>query len=702
MLLTSLTSWRKQVARTRCTRRSALSARVRPTFERLEDRCVPSFVVTNLSGNPAAPGSLPYELGLANAAPSPCTITFAPGLTGTINLSASLTLDPTLPISITIDGAGAKIAVNGQNAVQDFVVGAGQTAEIDNLTITGGKGLIGGGIVSSGDLTLKGDTLTGNTATFGGGGISSQGTLTMINDTVTGNSAVSTGAGIYIHATSTATITNSTVANNMLTGVGPLGGGISDNGATLSLINTIVYDPNSGTVVGPDVWGPVSVAQNSLFGSIVAITANFGGNQINTNPLLGPLQDNGGPTPTMALLPGSPAIDAGTSAGAPAVDQRGYIRPAGAGFDIGAFEYQATASVPIFAVGSDAGGPPLVKVYDAKTGQLKFQFLAFDPSFTGGVRVAVGDVEARHVDDVVVAAGPGGPPLVKVIDGTKLNQVQANGEIADSALLASFNAYDPAFRGGVNVALGTFDPDNDLDVITGADAGGGPHVKVIDGAMLNQTQANGEIADSDLLAGFYAYAPTFHGGVRVAAADVNGDGVDDVITGAGPGGGPHVLVISGTKLGQVHTNGQIGDSALLASFYAYDPAFTGGVYVAAGDLNGDGYAEVITGPGAGGGPHVKAIDGTKLVQLHANGEIADAALLDSFMAYSPTFLGGVRVAAGIADGDASPDILTGPGPGGGPHLCAFDSPSLTVLDSFYALDPTFTGGIFVGGGTALG
>src|SRR5207302_5817343 len=113
-------------------------------------------------------------------------------------------------------------------------------------------------------------------------------------------------------------------------------------------------------------------------------------------------------------------------------------------------------------------------------------------------------------------------------------------------------------------------------------------------------------------AGFYAFDPHFAGGVRVAVGDVNGDGQKDIIVAAGLGGGPHVKVIDGTKIDQVQADGQIADSALLASFYAYDPSFLGGVYVAASDLNGDGKADVITGAGQGGGPRVKVIDATKL------------------------------------------------------------------------------------------
>src|SRR5262249_29971659 len=201
-----------------------------------------------------------------------------------------------------------------------------------------------------------------------------------------------------------------------------------------------------------------------------------------------------------------------------------------------------------FAAGADEGSTSMVHVYDSSGDQIG-SFLAFDPSFMGGVRVAVGDVNGDGVLDVIAASGPGQDPLVKVIDGTKLGDLQQNGEIADNALLAKFDAYNPGFMGGVNVAFGR-DSLARPELVTGAGAGGGPHVLVLDATKLGQVQGNGEIAPSAVIAGFYAYDPGFAGGVTVAIGDVNGDGTLDIITGAGPGGGPHVKVVDGTKLTQ--------------------------------------------------------------------------------------------------------------------------------------------------------
>jgi hypothetical protein len=238
--------------------------------------------------------------------------------------------------------------------------------------------------------------------------------------------------------------------------------------------------------------------------------------------------------------------------------------------------------------------------------------------------------------EIVTGAGLGGGPHVRVI------KVDADGNPVGD--LASFFAYDPAFTGGVFVAAGDVNNDGIPDVVTGADAGGGPHVRVFSGAAFPA------LVD---LASFLAYDPAFSGGVRVALGDVNGDGVTDIVTAAGPGGGPHVRVFSGAALpGLVE----------LAGFFAYDPAFTGGVFVAAGDVDGDGVADVVTGADAGGGPHVRVFSGAALPALVE---------LAGFFAYSPTFTGGVRIAVGDVNGDGIAEILTTPGLSSDPHVRAF-------------------------------
>jgi uncharacterized protein (TIGR03118 family) len=306
------------------------------------------------------------------------------------------------------------------------------------------------------------------------------------------------------------------------------------------------------------------------------------------------------------------------------------------------------SAVHYIAVGAGAGLAPEVKVYDAKTGAIKFDFLAYSADFLGGVHVAAGDVNGDGIDDIITGAGAGGGPHVKVFSG------------ADGSLLFSFFAYDVRFGGGVNVAAGDVNGDGKADIITGAGAGGGPHVKAFSGA------------DLSLLDSFFAYDPMFGGGVNVAAGDVNGDGKADIITGAGAGGGPHVKAFSGADL------------SLLASFFAFDVRFAGGVFVAAGDVNGDGKADIITGAGPGLNPQVNVFSGVDLSRLA------------SFDAYDASFIGGVRVATTDVNGDGKADIVTGAGPGGGPHVKAFDGTSLAVLDSFFAFDPNFRGGIYVG------
>jgi len=311
----------------------------------------------------------------------------------------------------------------------------------------------------------------------------------------------------------------------------------------------------------------------------------------------------------------------------------------------------AIAPTSISVVGTGGGVQAAVKVFDAQ-GNLVTTINPF-PGFNGAVSTAVGDVNNDGTLDVIVGAGAGGGPNVKVYDGT------------DFHLIANFMAFNTAFTGGVNVAAGDINGDGTDDIIVGAGAGGGPNVKVFSAA-----------AGNPVLADFMAFDPSFTGGVSVAAGDVNGDGKADIAVGAGAGGGPNVKVFSGVNLGPTPT--------LLQNFMAYDTSFSGGVNVALADLNGDGRADIITGAGQGGGPHVKVFSGV------------DGSVLGSFLATSASTTGGVRVAAADVNGDGRLDIVTGIGPGFAPTIRTFSQIG-TAIGIFDAFDSSFLGGVFVGG-----
>jgi hypothetical protein len=300
-------------------------------------------------------------------------------------------------------------------------------------------------------------------------------------------------------------------------------------------------------------------------------------------------------------------------------------------------ESRVNPAVSLIAVGADAGSEPQVTLFDEQSGVVVREFLAYDAAFTGGVKVAVGDIDADGSHDVVTAAGAGGGPHIKVFDGN-------TGE-----LLLEFFAFQAEFTGGVNVAVADFNADGRADIVAGAGAGGGPHVRVFDGV------SGAEIHS------FFAYQAEFSGGVNVAAADLSGDGIADIVTAPAMGGGPHVKAFDGVDL------------ALLHSFYAYDPNFGGGVFVAAADLTADGYAEIVTGAGIGGGPHVRMFDGQTTEILH------------EFFAYDAAFTGGVRVAAVSLDSAGEAAILTAPGAGSAAEIRAFigaDAAPVILPDAF--------------------
>jgi Domain of unknown function DUF11/FG-GAP-like repeat len=313
--------------------------------------------------------------------------------------------------------------------------------------------------------------------------------------------------------------------------------------------------------------------------------------------------------------------------------------------------------VPFIAVGAEPGTPPRVAVF-SRTGALVASFLAYPATFRGGVRVAVGDVNGDGTSDIIVAGGPGARVPVRIIDGTKLALIPPRGSIPAAALLGNFFAYPVGFTGGLFVAAGDVNGDGRADIVIGA--GGTSRVKVIDAAKVNLHLPDGRISPSALLGNFLAYSASFTGGVTVAAGDVNGDGRADVIVGPASGA-QRVEVIDGTRLGLV-VAGKIANAALLARFFAFQPAFAGGVFVAAGAVNADGKADIIVAPASAAAPLLRVIDANRLNFVGANGAILPSALLANQLVFASSFRGGVRVGAIDLDNDGLAEILVGAGP----------------------------------------
>ena len=305
----------------------------------------------------------------------------------------------------------------------------------------------------------------------------------------------------------------------------------------------------------------------------------------------------------------------------------------------------------------------VVRSYDAANG-LRGQATPFGEAYTGTIRVASADFNRDGIPDVVAGTGPGGASSVVVLDGKTFQP------------LFQIAPFEESFAGGVFVAVGDLTGDGVADLVVTPDEGGGPRVRVFDGQTFAQVVDFFGIADSN-----------FRGGARAAVGDVSGDGVGDLIVAAGFGGGPRVAVFNGTTISKGADNLQ----RVVGDFFAYEDTLRNGVYVSAGDLDGDGIAELVVGGGPGGGPRVTAFSGAAL----AAGRLTPTV---DFFAGDPANRDGVRVAVKRLAADQPAELIVGGGSNS--RLTVYPAAGLKQTPPAPSFDqnllPGDTNGVFVG------
>jgi hypothetical protein len=316
----------------------------------------------------------------------------------------------------------------------------------------------------------------------------------------------------------------------------------------------------------------------------------------------------------------------------------------------------------LVAAGSDSGKPAIIRVYD-KLGNNIYTLLPYQSTFLGGVRVATGDVNGDHVDDIIAVNGAGLSATIKVYDGATGSELPL---LANLYTQQASSAFPASFKSGLMITTGDINGDGYADVVIGPSAGAMP-VQVISGK------------DGTQLAKLFPFGTGYTRGVSLGVGDVTGDRVPDLVVGQAVGSST-VAVFSGTNL----------NGPAVKTFAAFPTYFTGGVTVAVGDTDGDRRADIVVGTSAQYtyDSRVRVFNG------------ATFGVVKDFVPFAG-YRNGVRVAVEDLDGDGKADLLLSSGKystrvGATPRLLALKGTNLTRLQDIQLLDSAFLGGVWVG------
>lgn len=286
--------------------------------------------------------------------------------------------------------------------------------------------------------------------------------------------------------------------------------------------------------------------------------------------------------------------------------------------------------VPDTAVGIGPGGGSVVRIFDGFTGgEIVPLTQTYESAFTGGLFLAAADMDGDGRAELAVSPDVGGGGRVQIFSVSGQDLV-----IRDNF----FGIDDLAFRGGARVAIGDVDNDSLPELIVAAGFGGGPRVAVFDGRflLLNAT------LPQKLLGDFFAFpgtdAVTLRNGAFVSAGDYDGDGFADLAFGGGPGGGPRVFILPGSKLATLNLSGAYA-SPIANFFVAGDVNSRGGVRPATRDIDDDNRADLVVASGDGEGSDVRVYLGAGLPATNGT----EPALWQAFDPFGLILVNGVYV-----------------------------------------------------------